>query len=172
MIVPDIRVNAGDDEIAPRNMALEDTVNTEAFVSPKNDIFTSSPNGDDQIQNMPNIERDANIIHVSVIFEGFRWLLKTNFIRWWWSWLLQNLNQARHYVDATLLLMKLNVTRNLSHDSSAVLTVTPQLLTKPKVSRFSTSGLGVKPKNAANSVNGKFRQVNFHWNRTKNNFIS
>lgn len=81
MAVPDIRVNAADDEIAPRNMALEDTVNTEAFVSPKNDMFTSSPNGDDQFQNMPNIERDANIIHVSVIFEGFRWLPKINSIR-------------------------------------------------------------------------------------------
>lgn len=45
-------------------MILEDTVNTEAFVSPKNDMFTSSPNGDDHLNNLPNIERDANIIHV------------------------------------------------------------------------------------------------------------
>lgn len=77
-------------------------------------------------------------------------------------WLLQNLNQARHYVDATLLLMKLNVTRNLSPDSSAVLTVTPRLPTNLNVSRFPASELAVRPKNTAKSVNGKFRQMNFH----------
>lgn len=56
------------DEIGTQNMALEDTVNTDAFVSPKNDMFTSSPNGNEQMVNLPNTERDANIIHVNQIF--------------------------------------------------------------------------------------------------------
>lgn len=65
MAVPEIHLNSGSaEEMAPRNMALEDSVNTEAFVSPKNDMFTSSPNGDDQMHNLPSVERDANIIHV------------------------------------------------------------------------------------------------------------
>lgn len=55
------------DEVGTRNMVLEDTVNTEAFVNPKNGMFTSSPNGDEQMTNLPNIERDANIIHVNQI---------------------------------------------------------------------------------------------------------
>lgn len=62
--VPEIHLNAASHETGTRNMALEDTVNTEAFVSPKNDMFTSSPNGDYHLQNLPNVERDANIIHV------------------------------------------------------------------------------------------------------------
>lgn len=38
----------------------------------------------------------------------------------------QNLNQARHFIDTALLVMKLNITRNMSHDS-ALLTVTPEI---------------------------------------------
>lgn len=45
------------------NAALEDTVNTEAFPSPGNDLFTSSPNGDQMTNN--NVGRDANVIHVN-----------------------------------------------------------------------------------------------------------
>lgn len=65
--VPEIHLNAASNDAGNRNMALEDTVNTEAFVSPKNDMFTSSPNGDYHLQNLPNVERDANIIHVKYI---------------------------------------------------------------------------------------------------------
>lgn len=61
---PAIYFSAAGGEVGTRNMALEDTVNTEAFVSPKNDMFTSSPNGIDQFNTFPSIERDANIIHV------------------------------------------------------------------------------------------------------------
>lgn len=70
MASPGIYLNAEmlEEGINMRNMALEDTVNTEAFVSPKNDMFTSSPNDDDHIPNIPNIGRDANIIHVKVSF--------------------------------------------------------------------------------------------------------
>lgn len=44
--------------------ALNDTVNTEAFTSPKSDMFTSSPQGNDETNALTN-ERDSNIINVS-----------------------------------------------------------------------------------------------------------
>lgn len=39
------------------------------------------------------------------------------------------MNEARNYIDRALLVMKLNVTRNLTHDaiSPTMLTVTPDL---------------------------------------------
>lgn len=49
-----------------RNLALEDTVNTEAFTSPKEDLFTSSPNNHDDPNNNQLMfnERDAQIVQV------------------------------------------------------------------------------------------------------------
>lgn len=70
---PEIQVNGQPAEDgATQNVAaaLNDTVNTEAFTSPKSDLFTSSPNGgehNDKCEPPQHIERDANIINVSVI---------------------------------------------------------------------------------------------------------
>lgn len=94
-----------------RNFALEDTVNTEAFTSPKNDLFTSSPNGDDQNNNLLyENERDAQIIQVNVtilICIVYVYVCVQYYI-------LKNLKRAKDVVDETLRLMKMNVTQNLS----------------------------------------------------------
>lgn len=116
-----------------KNPALEETVNTEAFSSPKSDIFTSSPHSDST--NNGNVERDANIIHVNCFFFcdiSPRDSIFSN----QYNFCLQNLNQVRQLVDSTLLLMKLNVTRSLTHNSTSLLTVTPRVLNDGP-SRFS-----------------------------------
>lgn len=51
------------DEFGTKNTALNETVNTEAFSSPKSDLITSSPNGTERTEHI--VERDASIINVS-----------------------------------------------------------------------------------------------------------
>lgn len=51
------------DDTASRNAALNDTVNTEAFSSPKSDLITSSPHSSQTYGQCS--ERDSNIVSVS-----------------------------------------------------------------------------------------------------------
>lgn len=46
--------------------ALNETVNTEAFGSPINDMFTSSPHDDNETIGLANV-RDTKIINVSSV---------------------------------------------------------------------------------------------------------
>lgn len=55
--VPKLSVN-------DQTVGLNDTVNTEAFTSPKSDMFTSSPHGN-EAESAATKERDTNIINVS-----------------------------------------------------------------------------------------------------------
>lgn len=55
--IPKVTVNG------QSNAALNETVNTEAFSSPKSDLFTSSPHGNVTVGQLD--ERDANIVQVS-----------------------------------------------------------------------------------------------------------
>lgn len=55
-----------------KNAALEESVNTEAFASPKSELITSSPKGDDLNNNYAvSNEREANVLHVSEFFRLF-----------------------------------------------------------------------------------------------------
>lgn len=63
--IPKVTVN---DQTA----ALNDTINTEAFTSPKSDMFTSSPHDNDTTTALIN-ERDSNIINVSSTNGHFEW---------------------------------------------------------------------------------------------------
>lgn len=61
---PQVQVNGHlIDDFSNRNTALNETVNTEAFSSPKGDLITSSPNHNDKSGHF--VERDATIINVS-----------------------------------------------------------------------------------------------------------
>lgn len=61
---PQVQVNGHSiDDFSNRNTALNETVNTEAFASPKSELITSSPNHNEQSGHI--VERDANIISVS-----------------------------------------------------------------------------------------------------------
>lgn len=64
LLLPPITLcgDAGADGL-PKLVALNETVNTEAFSSPKSEMFTSSPNS----SNSTNAERDANLINVKAI---------------------------------------------------------------------------------------------------------
>lgn len=62
--VPQVQVNGHSiDDFSNRNAALNETVNTEAFSSPKSELITSSPNNNEQSGHI--VERDATIINVS-----------------------------------------------------------------------------------------------------------
>lgn len=52
-------------EANEQTSALDETVNTEAFGSPKSDMFTSSPNGDNETTIGRTNARDTKIINVS-----------------------------------------------------------------------------------------------------------
>lgn len=60
---PQVQVNGHSiDDFSNRNTALNETVNTEAFASPKSELITSSPNHNEQSGQI--VERDATIINV------------------------------------------------------------------------------------------------------------
>lgn len=95
--------------------ALNETVNTEAFGSPKSDLFTSSPNGNNDTMGLNN-ERDVNVINVSLAQFGSDFILPSGIEI---EFRLQHLNMARQSIEQALLTMKLNVTRCLTQDVAA-----------------------------------------------------
>lgn len=64
--VPKVIINTrNSDEFTGKTTALNDTVNTETFTSPKNDLFTSSPHTSNI--SVHGYDRDSNVINVSYI---------------------------------------------------------------------------------------------------------
>ncbi|XP_031625340.1 mucin-5AC-like [Contarinia nasturtii] len=76
--------------VSDQTTALNETVNTEAFGSPKSP-FTSSPHSSENIS--LSFEREANVV--------------------------DHLMKARQSIDHALLSMKSNITKNLTHDITA-----------------------------------------------------
>lgn len=103
-----------EEEFAGRTTVLNETVNTEAFSSPKSELITSSPHGDSVHAN----ERDAEIISVNLTKDySLRAFLSKRLDFNGEKFGFQHLNRARQSIDRALLSMNMNTTRNIAHKS-------------------------------------------------------
>ncbi|XP_055296747.1 probable serine/threonine-protein kinase nek3 [Sitodiplosis mosellana] len=108
---PEALMNSTIPKVNDQTTALNDTVNTEAFTSPKSDMFTSSPHGSETTAITNG--RDSKIINC--------------------------LNKARQSIDHAILSIKLNATRSLAQDvASGGVTTRPLSVTMQELPDNST----------------------------------